>query len=91
MLQLENFYIAGNQNRLSGKAKQTSLQFGKSQTLPRNMGSKSQPNIAGAVNRPNKPTPTTPAIKRQLSVSSEFYKLFQYFLKLCYQINSQKF
>lgn len=42
--------------------------MGKSQTLPRNLGSRSQPNIASAMGgRPIKPTSTPPAVKRQLS------------------------
>lgn len=62
-------FSASGQKLLSGR-RQGNLQIGKSQTLPRNMGSRSQPNIAAAVNnRPSKPTSTPPAVKRQLSVS----------------------
>lgn len=71
MLNFVLFGAAASGQKMVLGRRQGSLQMGRSQTLPRNMGSRSQPNIAAAVSsRPVKPASTPPAVKRQLSVSS---------------------
>lgn len=53
----------------------------KSQTLPRSMGSKAV--IGGVAQRPQtKPAATPPAVRRNLSVSCQFYKSVTTFLRM---------
>ncbi|EEB18440.1 proteasome-activating nucleotidase, putative [Pediculus humanus corporis] len=58
-------FLSSSQKILTEK--RPSLQGTRSHTLPRNMGSRSNPNIGGSASRSYKPASTPPAVKRQLS------------------------